>query len=165
MATHSCLENPKDGGAWRATAHGPQRVGRDWATRFSLSKLLPSFPGGSVIKKKKNPPASAGDPGSTPGMGRSPGEGNGNPLQYSCLGNPMDRGTWWATVCGVTKSRAGLSQQTTTTKLLPSPQKEVANPSTANTRYKPCLLSEDRGSLLTGLPASTLTQRAVGGSL
>ena len=53
MATHSCLENPKDGGAWRATAHGPQRVGRDWATRFSLSKLLPSFPGGSVIKKKK----------------------------------------------------------------------------------------------------------------
>ena len=47
---------------------------------------------------------SAGDPVSVPGLGRSPGEGNGNPLQYSCLGNPMDRGAWWATVCGVTKS-------------------------------------------------------------
>ena len=39
----------------------------------------------------------------TPESGRSPGEGNGNPLQYSCLGNPMDRGDWWATVHGVTK--------------------------------------------------------------
>ena len=47
------------------------------------------FPGGSVVK---NPPANAGDLGLIPGSGRSPGEGNGNPLQYSCLGNPMDRG-------------------------------------------------------------------------
>ena len=39
----------------------------------------------------------AGEPGSVPGLGRSPGEGNGNPLQYSCLGNPMDGGAWWAT--------------------------------------------------------------------
>ena len=46
----------------------------------------------------------AGHPGSIPGLGRSPGEGNGNPLQYSCLENPMDRGAWWATVHGVTKS-------------------------------------------------------------
>ena len=45
----------------------------------------------------------AGDPDSIPGERRSPGEGNGNPLQYSCLGNPMDRGAWWATVRGVTK--------------------------------------------------------------
>ena len=45
----------------------------------------------------------AGDLGSIPGSGRSPGEGNGNPLQYSCLGNPMDRGAWWATVHGVAK--------------------------------------------------------------
>ena len=45
-------------------------------------------------------PCNAGDLGSTPGLGRSPGEGNGNPLQYSCLENPMDRGTWWATVGG-----------------------------------------------------------------
>ena len=48
----------------------------------------------------KNPPASAGDAGLIPGTGRSPGEGNGNPGQYSCLQNPMDRGAWWATVHG-----------------------------------------------------------------
>ena len=47
----------------------------------------------------------AGDPGSIPGLGRSPGEGNGTPLQYSCLENPMDGGAWQATVCGVAKSR------------------------------------------------------------
>ena len=51
----------------------------------------------------KNPSANAGDVGSTPGLGRSLGEGNGNPLQYSCLGNLMDRGAWWATVHGVSK--------------------------------------------------------------
>ena len=51
----------------------------------------------------KNPPASTGDAGSIPGLGGSPGGGNGNPLQYSCLGNPMDRGAWWATVHGITK--------------------------------------------------------------
>ena len=53
------------------------------------------FPGGSVVK---NLIANAGDTGSIPGSGRSLGEGNGNPLQYSSLGNPMDRGAWWATV-------------------------------------------------------------------
>ena len=52
----------------------------------------------------KNPPASMGDMGSITGLERSPGEGNGNPLQYYCLGNPMDRGAWWATVNGVAKS-------------------------------------------------------------
>ena len=55
----------------------------------------------------KNLPANAGgarDMGSIPASGRSPGIGNGNPLQYSCLGNPMDRGAWWATVHGVAKS-------------------------------------------------------------
>ena len=46
----------------------------------------------------------AGDPGSIPGSGRSPGEGNGNPLQYSCLENPMDQGAWWPTVHGVAES-------------------------------------------------------------
>ena len=51
----------------------------------------------------------AEDAGSIPGLGRSPGEGNGNPLQYSCLGNPMVRGAWWATVHEVTKSRTQLS--------------------------------------------------------
>ena len=58
------------------------------------------FPGGSLIK---NPPANAGDMGLIPGLGRSPGEGNGNPFQYSCLENSMYRGAWWATVCGVAK--------------------------------------------------------------
>jgi len=51
----------------------------------------------------KNLPVNAGDVDSIPGSGRSPGEGNDNPLQYSCLGNPMDRGAWQATVHGVTK--------------------------------------------------------------
>ena len=60
-----------------------------------------SFPGGSEVK---NLPANAGDVGSIPGSGRSPGEGNGNWLQYSCLGNLMDRGAWQATVLGVAKS-------------------------------------------------------------
>ena len=64
------------------------------------------FPGGSAIK---NPLASAGDMGSTPGLGRSSGDGNCNLLQYSCLGNPMDRGTWWPTVHGITKSWTQLS--------------------------------------------------------
>ena len=59
------------------------------------------FPGGSVIT---NPPANAGDMGSIPGSGRSPKERNGNPLQYFCLGNPMDRGAWWATVHRVAQS-------------------------------------------------------------
>ena len=65
-------------------------------------------PGGSVVKKKKNPLASArdiGDMGSLPGWGRSPREGNGNPLQYSCLEKSMGRGAQLATVPGVTKSR------------------------------------------------------------
>ena len=57
----------------------------------------------------KNPPANAGEKGSIPGSGRSSGEGDGNPLQYSCLENPMDRGDWWAIVRGVTMSRTPLS--------------------------------------------------------
>ena len=60
----------------------------------------------------KNLPANAGDTGSIPGLGRSSGEGNGNPLQYSCLGNPMDRGAWRATAHGVAKSRTRWSTHT-----------------------------------------------------
>ena len=73
----------------------------DTTERLSLSL----FPGGSVVK---NPLANArdtGDLGSIPEWGRSPGRGNGNPLQYSCLKNPMDRGAWWATVHGIDKSQ------------------------------------------------------------
>ena len=62
--------------------------------------MLQCFPGGSVVK---NLPANSGDVGSFPGWGRSPGEGNGNPLRYSCLENPMDRGAWQSTVQGFTE--------------------------------------------------------------
>ena len=72
------------------------------------------FPGGSEVKVSA---WNAGDPGSIPGLGRSPGEGNGNPLQYSCLENSMDGGAWWATVHGVTKSQTRLSDFTTTQQL------------------------------------------------
>ena len=53
------------------------------------------------------------DPGSVPGLGRSPGGGHGNPLQYSCLENPIDRGSWWATVHRVAKSQTQLKQLST----------------------------------------------------
>ena len=65
-----------------------------------------SFPGGSVVK---NLPANAGGEGSIPRSGRSPGGGNGNPLQYSFLENSMDRGAWQATVHGLAKSQIQLS--------------------------------------------------------
>ena len=64
------------------------------------------FPSGSDGKESA---CNAGDPGLIPGLGRSPGEGKGYPLQYSCLGNPMDRGAWRATVHGVARSRTQLS--------------------------------------------------------
>ena len=73
---------------------------------FSTLNMTQGFLGGSNGKESA---CNAGDPGSIPGSGRSPGEENGNPLQYSCLGNPMDRGTWWATVHGVTTSWTPLS--------------------------------------------------------
>ena len=66
------------------------------------TSLFRGFPGGS---RGKESACNAGNPGSIPGPGRPPGEGHGNPLQYSCLQNPMDRGAWWATVHGVAKSR------------------------------------------------------------
>ena len=67
---------------------------------LSLASESRDFPDGSAVM---NLPADAGDPGSIPGLGRTSGKVNGNPLQYSCLENPMDRGAWWATVHGVTK--------------------------------------------------------------
>ena len=65
------------------------------------SQFLQGFPGGSVVK---NTSGAAGDLRSIPGSGRSPGEENGNPLQYSCLENSMDGGAWWATIHGASKS-------------------------------------------------------------
>ena len=80
------------GGAW------------DWHiyTIGTMYKIDRGFPAGSVVK---NPPANAGDAGLTPGLGRSPGERIGNSLQYSCLGNPIDRGAWWVTVHEVARVR------------------------------------------------------------
>ena len=75
----------------------------------SVSYRIEGFPGGSEVKASAS---NAGDRGSIPGLGRSPGEGNGNPLQYSCLENPMDREAWQATVHGVAKSWTRLSDFT-----------------------------------------------------
>ena len=71
--------------------------------------MIRDYPGGLEGKEST---CNTGDPGLIPGSGRSPGGGNGNPLQYYCLGNPMDRG--WATVHGVSKSQIGLSTHTHT---------------------------------------------------
>ena len=79
------------------------------------------FPNGSVGKESVCNIGDTGDAGSIPGLRRSPGEGNGNPLHYSCLKNPMDRGVWQTSVQGVTKSQTQLSmhaQATTTSKLI-----------------------------------------------
>ena len=73
-------------------------------TTYSFIPIYWGFPSGLLVKSR---PANSGDAGLIPGLGRSPGEENGNPLQYSCLGNPMDRGAWQATVYGV-----GLSTHT-----------------------------------------------------
>ena len=72
----------------------------------NITIIILGFPGGSVVK---NLPANAGDASLIPGSGNSLGGGNGNPLHCSCLGNPMDRRTWWALVCGVGKSWKRLS--------------------------------------------------------
>ena len=82
-------------GCWAEEAtDAVTRTGASYAVKLG-------FPGGSL---GKNPPAKQEKQGVMPGLGRSPGEGNGNPLKYSCLENPTDRGAWWATVHGVTES-------------------------------------------------------------
>ena len=75
------------------------------STHMSLISPLISFPGGSDGKESA---CSAGDTGLILGLGRCPGEGNGSPLQYAYLENPMDRGAWWAAVYGVAQSRTQL---------------------------------------------------------
>ena len=83
-----------------------------WCVKCQICKFLSLYPKirpQGKYKVKKNPPANAGDSGSIPGKGRSPREGNGNPLQYPCLENPMDRGAWQATVVGVTRVRRNLA--------------------------------------------------------
>ena len=78
-------------------------------------QIARAFPGGSDGKASVY---NAGDLGSIPGLGRSPGEGNGNPLQDNCLENPMDRGAWKATAHGIAKSRTRLSDFTSLHRLL-----------------------------------------------
>ena len=90
-------------------------------TNYTKEMLEPplswGFPGGSDGKESA---CNAGDLRSTLGLGRSPGEGKGKPLQYSCLENSMDRGAWWATIHGVAKSRTRLSKFDSMTRNIPS---------------------------------------------
>ena len=95
----------------------------------NTSQTNGGFPGGSVVK---NLPAGAGDESSIPGLGRSPGKGNGNPPQHLCLGNPMDREAWWATVHWVAK------EPDTTDRLKP----------TNNNKYYTVLKSDTCGPFL-----------------
>ena len=85
------------GPTWAQYAQGRYKTG--------VPENYGDLPGNSVVK---NPPANARDMGSTPGLGRSPGEGNGSLLQYSCLGNLMDRGAWQARVQRRAKSQTQL---------------------------------------------------------
>ena len=101
---YSWLENSMDRWAWLATVHGDTKS-RTWLSNFHFYKVALGFPGGSVVKES----CSLVNMGSIPGSGRSPGGGNGNPLQYSCLENPMDRGAWQAIVHIVAKSQTLLN--------------------------------------------------------
>ena len=117
------------GGIVPARLVGPYSPARDWTCapfphmasswltkliipgNFLVVQWLGDFPSGLGSKASAY---NSGDPRSVPGSGRSPGEGNGNPLQYSCLENPMDGGTWWAIVHGVPKSQTWMSDFTFT---------------------------------------------------
>ena len=109
------------GATARVVSSGRSRDKVGWIS----GPLLLEFPGGSNGKTSACNP---GDPVLIPGSGRSPGEGNGNPFQYSCLENSMDVGAWWATVHGVAKSRTWLSDFTFTVfagKVLAGPSEEL----------------------------------------
>ena len=93
-------------------------MGKGMVRRKCLKEAHGEFPGGSLVRTQhfqgcpggldgKESACSAGDLGLIPGWGRSPGEGNVYPLQYSCLENPMDRGAWWAAAHGVAQSLTG----------------------------------------------------------
>ena len=89
------------------------RINREQASNLG-SKEFGGFPGSPVVK---NPPAGIGDVSLIPGWGRSPGEGSDNTLQHSCLENPRDRGPWWATDHGVTKSQTQLNNSRESSQL------------------------------------------------
>ena len=96
MSLSKLREMVKDRKAWCAAVHGVVELDMTERLNYNSTKHW-GFPSGSVVK---NLPAFTGDTESSPGLGRSPGERKRNPLQYSCLGNHMDRATWWATVHG-----------------------------------------------------------------
>ena len=106
---YSCLGNPMNRGAWWATVHG---VEKSW-TRLSDFTFIFLFTILFIRSVGKEFACNTGDLGSIPGLGRFPWRSNGNPLQYLCLQNPMDRGAWWATVHGVEKCWTQLSNKTT----------------------------------------------------
>ena len=103
-------------GPQRKFKNGNSAVFNEWITEGSE---MCDFPGGSVGKESAY---NAGDPGLIPGMGRSPGVGNGNPLPYPCLGNPTDREAWWVTIHGVAKSWPWLSMHAHTHNSIASKQ-------------------------------------------
>ena len=99
-----------DGGAWRATVHG---VAKSWTQLSNIhfhASLYVSCRFPRWLSGKEST-CNAEDVGSIPGLGRAPGEGNGNPLLYSCLENSKDRGTWRATVHGVAENQTRQSEQ------------------------------------------------------
>ena len=94
----SCLENPRDGGAWWAAVYGVAQ------SRTRLKRLSSSSGSGSVVKNQPTMQVLWEEMQVQSWVGKIPGGGHGNPLQCSCLENPVDRGAWWATVHGVAKS-------------------------------------------------------------
>ena len=120
----ACWSDFKARGWNRLMAHSHICTGTEesWAPWISLSISMVSqlvfsvwgFPGDSVVKNLPASTGNAGDVGSIPELGRCPRGGNSNPLQYSCLGNSMDRGAWWATVYGVARSWTRLTDCTHT---------------------------------------------------
>ena len=108
---YSCMGKPMDRGAWWAIVHGVARVGHDLATKpppppFTFLCFVMGFLDGSEVN---NQPANARDVGLIPGLGKSPEEEKGSPIQYGCLGNPMDRVDWWAMVHRVTRGQTRFS--------------------------------------------------------
>ena len=99
---------------------GSQRVRHDWATELNWTELNILFWASLMVQMGKKSVCSARDLGWIPGLGRFPGEGDGYPLQYSCLQNSMDKGDWWAIVHGVTKSWTQLSNQHSRSIIIPS---------------------------------------------
>ena len=105
---YSCLENTMDGGAWWAAVY---RVAQSQTRLKRLSSSSSkTVPDGPVVKNVHASARDARDTVSIPGLERSPGVGNGNPLQYSCLENPRDGGAWWAAVYRVAQSQTRLKR-------------------------------------------------------